>query len=461
MAEPRDANEASRPPLATRVLVATGLAAALAPLNSTMLSVALRDIGASLGESEATLTRSLVTPYLVASVVMQAPGGKLGDMLGHRRALALGQLVFLIGALVAVLAPGLVALSISRVAMASAGALIVPSAMALLRTELPAEVRGRAFGAFGATMSLAAALGPLIGGQLTAAFGWRSVFAVNLVVLPISALLARGGHAPTAAPKLGPRASFDWVGSVLLACSLASWVLAVGRGRSPDVRLLGVGLVLLVAFVLHERRQAAPVVELSLLGNLPYLAGGLLIALHNLAMYALLFELPTVCGIVLGAGAQRTGPLLVSIMAPMVVCSLVAGRLTDALGPRVVATMGTVATAAGFGILLASPVDSLLSLVPGLVVVGGGLGLAMSPAQSASMGAVPPEKSGVAAGMTSTLRYLGGIVGTLVLSLVMVPTSEPAVALASHRTALTIFLVAACAAMPFAWLLSKTVGRRG
>jgi EmrB/QacA subfamily drug resistance transporter len=438
--------------LPTRVIVATALAAALAPLNSTMLSVALRDIGASLGETESTLTRALVTPYLVASVVMQAPGGKLGDLLGHRRALMLGQLVFAAGALVAVLAPGLAELAIARVAMASAGALIVPSAMALLRNELPPEVRGRAFGAFGATMSLAAAIGPLVGGQLTSALGWRSVFAVNLIVLPLSALLARGSHGAAGA-KRASSGGFDWLGSVLLGASLAAWVLGVGRGRAPNVGLLVAGLVLLVVFVLHERRHPSPVVELSLLKNAPFVAGGVMIALHNLAMYALLFELPAVCGIVLGASARQTGPLLVSIMGPMVIGSLVAGRLTDSLGARSVAAMGALVTAGGFGLLLATPMTAMMSLVPGLLVVGAGLGLSTSPTQSASMSAVPPESSGVAAGLMATLRYLGGIVGTLVLSIVLSDATDASAALAAHRTALMIFLGAACVAIPCAWAL--------
>lgn len=461
MAEQAEAASEARAAPPTRIIVATALASALAPLNSTMLSVALSSIGATLHESESTLTRAIVTPYLVASIVMQAPGGKLGDLLGHRRALALGQTLFAIGAVLAVAAPNLVALTVARVAMATAGALVVPSAMALLRNELPLELRGRAFGAFGATMSLAAAVGPLLGGQLTSLFGWRSVFAVNLVVLPISMLLARGpAHAPTAPAKARAPIRFDWLGSVLLGVSLGAWVIGVGKGRAPNVALLGVGLVAFVAFVLHERRHATPVVDLSLLANLPFLSGGLIIALHNLAMYALLFELPTIAGIVLHADAHQTGPMLVSIMGPMVVFSLVAGRLTDALGPRTIAFVGTLSAAAGLSLLLFTPLDSMRSLVPGMVVVGAGLGLTTSPSQSASLGAVRPEQSGVAAGMMATLRYLGGIIGTLILSFVLVPTTDTAIAIAAHHAGLRVFLAATCLAIPFTWLLPAKVERR-
>ena len=237
-------------------------------------------------------------------------------------------------------------------------------------------------------------------------------------------------------------------------------MLGVGKGRAPNLGLLAAGLGLLVVFVLHERRHSSPVVDLSLLRNLPFVSGGIIIALHNLAMYALLFELPTVCGVVLHAGPHQTGPLLVAIMAPMVVFSLVAGRLTDAFGPRLIASLGTLSAAGGLAILLATPIDSMHALVPGMLVIGAGLGLTTSPSQSASMSAVRPDQSGVAAGMMATLRYLGGIVGTLILSIVLVPTAEASVAIASHHTGLTIFLGAACAAIPLAWLLPARVERR-
>jgi MFS family permease len=451
----------ARPALPARVIAASALAAALAPLNATMLSVALSSIGVSLHESESTLTRAIVTPYLVASIIMQAPGGKLGDLLGHRRALALGQALFAVGSVVAMLAPNLVALALARVAMATAGALVLPSAMALLRNELPVESRGRAFGEFGAVLSLAAAVGPLVGGQLTSRFGWRSVFAVNLVVLLLSRVLARGssheGEAP-AAPRAP--AGFDGLGSVLLGVALAAWVLGVSRGRDPNLSLLGAGLAAFIAFVLHERRHANPVVDLSLLTNVPFLAGGVIIALHNLAMYALLFELPAVAGVVLRANAQQTGPMLVSIMGPMVVSSLVAGRLTDAIGPRLVASVGTLATAAGIALLLVTPLESMGSLTPGMLLAGAGLGLATSPSQSASLGVVRPEQSGSVAGLLSTLRFLGGIIGTLALSFVLVPTADASVAIAAHRAGLRIFLGAACLAIPFAWLLPARVKPR-
>ncbi len=436
--------------LSLRLVAAMALASALAPLNSTMLSVALRPIGAAFGASDSTLTRALVTSYLVTSIVMQAPGGKLGDLLGHRRALAFGQMAFALGAVLALFSPTLTWLVVARVAMAAAGAMIVPSAMALLRTELPLALRGRAFGIFGASMALSAALGPPVGGQITVWFGFRAVFVVNLVVLPISAWLARTSSKSAAAPAK-VTARYDYLGTLLLGSGLACLALGVGRGGAIDLRLALACPVLLAIFVWVEGRAASPIVDLGLLRVLPFVTSGLLIALHNLAMYALLFELPNVCGMVLGSGASGAGRLLVSLMAPMVVFSPIAGRLTDSHGARRVALVGTTVALVGMVVLLLTPLRSLLSPVPGLVILGAGLGLSSSPAQSAGMSAIPASKSGVAAGMMATLRYLGGVIGTLILGVLfgvsrvssaIGAADDASAAVSLHRRALTIFCVA-------------------
>src|SRR5688500_8834370 len=167
-------------------LVAASLAATLMPLNSTMVAVALPDISDEFARDPALVTQGLFTSYLIASVVLQSPAGKLGDRVGHVRMVVAGQALVAAGALLGYLAPELWVLIVARVTMAAGGAALVPSAVALLRHDLPAERRGRAFGAFGGMMALSAALGPVVGGELVEAFGWRSLFAMNLPILAVS-----------------------------------------------------------------------------------------------------------------------------------------------------------------------------------------------------------------------------------------------------------------------------------
>ncbi|WP_235880379.1 MFS transporter [Polyangium aurulentum] len=437
MTEPQPAG------LPVRLLVAVTLSAALAPLNSTMVAVALPEMSRALHAESSVLRQGLVTSYLLTNIVLQSPGGKLGDRLGHRRSLGLGQLVFAMGAALAYLWPVLTVLTLSRILMAAGAAILAPSAMALLRTELPKEVRGRAFGAFGAMMALSAGTGPKVGALLVGRFGWTSIFLANVPVLVLSAVLARTAAPPAparAAAEGAPRARFDIVGSVLLGLSLIGLVLGF---ENPRLRwAAALGALGLVPFVLWERRAADPVIDFSLFKRRTFVAGGFIIALQNLAMYSIMFELPQVGARLFAVGPRDLGNTLVAMMATMVVVSPFAGRASERFGARAVALTGCLSALAGMIVLAVRPLNALTDAVPALVLLGAGLGLTSAPSQSASMGDVPREKSGMAAGLTSTMRYFGGVAGLSVLGFVLTETPSREVAMHEHTTAVIVFCVA-------------------
>ena len=440
----------------TRGLAAAFLAASLMPLNSTMMAVAVPAIATELDSDPATVTSALVTTYLVAAIALQSPGGRLGDRLGHWRVLTLGQVVLGVGALLGFLAPTLWLLSVSRVLMAVGGAVVVPATVALIRLELPADRRGRAYGLFGATMSLAAGIGPVVGGELVRTFGWEALFLANLPVLAVAGVLATGTRrvpAPAvAAQRRQGSARFDWLGSVLLTAAVAALVLGVQSSGPTSATLLLLSAAVSVAFVAQERRAADPVVAFALFRSASFTAGTLLIAFLNLVMYALLFEIPLVLEASFDLGAQRTGRLLVSMMLAMVVTSVVAGRLADRVGARLVASAGTLVCLTGVALLLGGSLRSADEVRLPLVLLGLGLGLANPAAQAASLARVARELSGTAAGMGSTMRYLGGVVGVAVRARVLdTGRSAPSV-LEQHHTLLTVFLavlVCGLACTPF------------
>ena len=437
---------------ATLALLAAGMmSSALAPLNSTMIAVALDSIRETFPVAQGWLRHLLVTSYLMTSIVLQSPGGSLGDRVGHRRALGIGQALFATGAVIAMATPVLAGLALARVTMAAGGAIMVPSAPALLRTELPAEVRGRAFGTFGATMALAAATGPLLGGLLTRSFGWTSIFLANVPVLLVAFVLARSG--PRAAPSTEKKATqpYDLLGTVLLGLALAALVGALeGRGAFRAAAAAS-SVVATVAFVAWERRAPQPVIDLELLRHPTFLAGGLVIALQNLAMYSLLFELPQVLHRVFGLDSKDTGKVLVTMMATMVVTSPIAGRVTEKLGARRTAVTGSLVGTLGIVVFLVVPLTGTTAAILPLVLIGLSIGFSSAPAQTMAMSSVPVRKSGMAAGVLATMRYLGGIAGIAILSLVLTSEENATVALAEHETALFLFLAAfaasvACAA---------------
>jgi EmrB/QacA subfamily drug resistance transporter len=383
-----------------RRFVGLGLAALLAPLNSTIIAVALPSIAGEFNASGASVTRWLVTAYLVVTIVAQSPAGKLADRFGYSLVLTLGRAMFGTGALLAAFSPSLPLLGAGRVLMAVGGALTIPTVLAELRNSVPQEKRGRVFGIFGAIMGTAAAAGPFLGGFLTARFGWHSIFFVNVPVVLLSFLL-EPLHKQEQPAR---RARFDVLGSALLAVVVLLLVLAVERNSAVYTIAT---LAMLAVFIAHELRAGDPVLDVRLFARAPFAAGSSIVALQNLTMYALLFLLPFFLG-----DASRSGRMLLLFTASMVLCSPIGGRLSDAIGPRIVALTGALLATAGAWMFVTSD-----QLIPSLIILGAGIGVSTSPSQAAALGAIEPQQAGVASGALGVMRYVGGVIGSGLVAL--------------------------------------------
>lgn len=421
-----------------RGLVGALMTASLMPLNSTMIAVAVPSVARTVDHGPAAVTQALVATYLIAAIALQSPGGKLGDRLGHWRVLALGQAAVGTGAILGFFATDLATLAGARVLMATGGALAVPATLALLRISLPLERRGPAFGTFGAVMALAAALGPIVGGILVDAFGWEAVFVANVPVLALAAILVASVRRVPDARAAG---RFDTLGSVLLTAALVLLVLAAQQPGAASVAPLLAGLGALAAFVAHERRVEDPVVAFDLFAASAFTAGTLLICLQNLVMYALLFEVPLVLEERFDLGARQTGQLLIWLMVAMVVTSLGAGRLTERVGPRALAVTGSLICVAGLVVLRVVALSAAGQVRLPLALLGVGLGLCGPAAQTASLSAVASARSGMAAGVGSTMRYLGGVAGIAFLGRSLDLHAGRAAVLSEHQHVVEVFLV--------------------
>ena len=422
------------------------MAAALAPLGSTMIAVALPSIGNELDIDSGVLTQWLVSSYLIVGIAVMSPGGKLGDRIGHSRSLLLGMTIYGCGSVVGFGLANLPSLAFARMSMAAGSALAVPAAMALMRNFVPVERRARMFGYFGSVMGTTAALGPLIGGELTVRFGWRSVFIANIPVIIISFLLIRmsrlgspsdEGERKTAAPR------FDVLGSVLLGAGLT--LLVVSVQTSTGALWYGIaGALSLACFVVWEQRVPEPVLDLRLFKNRAFAAGTAVIGLQNLAMYALLFQLPIFMEQVLGAESGTTGRTIIGMMVAMVVFSPIGGRLAERIGPRWTTFGGCLTTLSGlfaFGGFSEVLVPS--DLLPGMVLLGVGLGLSSAPCQAASMSSVDRSNAGMAGGAISTGRYIGGVIGISTLGFVLGRSGDGGLnAIAAHTSAMGVYVAA-------------------
>jgi MFS family permease len=412
-----------------------GLSAMLVPLGSTMIAVALPSIGAEFSRSPSELTQWLVNSYLLINIIALGPGGKLGDHWGYRRTLRLGQWLFGAGCLLPIVFHVFEALVASRVLMALGGAMMVPTVMAVFKITVPPEKRHRVFGYFGGLMGFAAALGPSLGGLLVHQFGWGAIFLMNLPPLALSVYFSadffKGGLHEV--PPVDFR--FDWLGTALLTASLLLLVIGL-----KDRSLLFVpGLVLMGVFVWWQSKSAQPLIDLKLFADRSFSAGCAIIALLNLSMYALLFQLPYLLKLLYQWGPEQSGHYMTTFMVSMMAASLVGGRVAEKIGVKITCVAGSLLAAAGLaGLATLVPGEAPWHVAGGLVLGGGGLGLANGPSQSAAMATVERNMSGVASGVMSTFRYLGGVVGISVLALLL---SAPASAqsLDQYHQAIMVF----------------------
>ena len=422
-----------------------------------MIAVALPAMGESFQVGSSDLTLWLVSSYLLVNIILQSPAGKLGDMVGRRRAFMIGLSLFAIGALIATLAPYLPVVAASRVLMAAGGAMLVPNAMALLRNVIPEHKRSRAFGYFGALLSASAAVGPLLGGILTEHFGWKAIFLVNLPLLLLSWVLVKSdtSYVRPSRDSRTEQPGFDFIGMGLLAMSLGILVIGLKSDEFWPLVAILLGTVGLVVFTNWEKYARYPLVDLQLFRRGPFVIGGVIIGLQNLGMYALLFQLPFLLKEWYLLEPGETGQILLMMMIFMVLLAPVGGRMGEYFGVRNTILSGLCISLAGLFMLLYAAGSTVLLWMPiSLALVGSGIGMVTGPAQSAALSAVLPEQSGVAAGILSTMRYLGGIAGITIISTILVGL-EPAAILLQNKICFGIYI----GVYSFALLLALAIPR--
>ena len=440
------------------VILAVALGTMLAPLNSTMIAVALpqiiRDFDVRVSTAE-----WLVTSYLIAMAALQPVAGKLGDRVGRRRLILGGLIYFGVASLGATFATSLPLLLFFRVQQAVAGAVTLPNGTALVRDIVPLERRARSFGMIGSATAFAAALGPPIGGLLVQTLCWRSIFFVNVPVI-LTALLLGWRAIPATRAAHGNR-PFDVVGGCLLSAILIGLTVLLTFGkRAGSATLLTISAIALAAlaayFVWYERRHPDPVLQPRFFRVRSFAAANGAIALSNLAMYSTLLTIPILLSRRGGWSSVRIGAVLVMLSGATVVCSPLGGRLADRIGRRWPTAIGL--TLLTLGVLpFALTGGTRVPLILGcLGVAGCGLGLSSAGMQTAAIEAVNPRESGVAAGLFSTSRYFGSIIGSSILAGLLGATGGD-----GARTVFVMVVVAAALSALCALAIQDRPGKSG
>jgi MFS family permease len=437
------------------LLTTASLGTILAPLNSTMLAVALPEIREEFAVGHAAVAW-LVSAYLIAMAVAQPIGGRLGDQLGRARVMRMGLLMFLALSLAAAVAPNFIALIVFRTGQALVGAAVIPNGMAMLRESLPSDRLGRANGITGSVIALSAAVGPLLGSVALVAGSWRFLFLVNVPFVAAALLSLALLSYRAEARRTG--ALLDWRGAILIATLLAALTQGFTWTRSGPAALavLAFVLVALAAWLLvrSQSRATVQVAEWRLLRHRPYFGATAYILLTNLVMYTTLLAIPFFLKEVQAKPTETAGLLLGLMSGLMMVSAPVAGHLSDARGRRPLALAGGLLQLTGILLLVGALSEGLATWYIGLCLafLGAGVGIGTGPANTAAIESAPIELAGSAAGTTSMMRYFGSIVGVGVLGAVL--TTDGAVpSVAVFRGLLAFLAVLSVAALLAASLI--------
>jgi MFS family permease len=405
-------------PLTTLVVVCAAIV--LVPISATGASLAVPGIGADL-HSGLSATDWAVNAFFLTFAAFMAITGSLADQTGRRRMFIGGLALFSTAMLVAAAAPGVAVLIAGR-ALAGAGAAATTTAgSALLAQAYPGPSRTRAFAAFGTSIGVGLAFGPLVAGLLVGAGGWRLFFAVaGLVLLPVLAAARLLGE------SRDPGEAIDWAGAATFTAALSLLVAAIVEGPSLgwDSSFVIVAtlaaVALFAAFVGLGRRSRAPMIDLGLLANARFAAICAMPVLLAFGFVALLIVLPPYFAAVDGDSAIESGLLLILLTGPTLPVPFVVGRIAHRVPLRalLITTMGLVAAGLAWLTVL-RPGASVAALAGPLLTIGVGFGISLAVMDGAAISSVPASRAGMAAGLFNTARLTGEAVAVAVTGAVL------------------------------------------
>ncbi|GAA1621601.1 MFS transporter [Nocardia ninae] len=393
-------------------------------MDAVIVNVALPSMQHQLGFSEQGL-QWVATGYLLTYGGFMLLGGRAADLVGRRRVLVAGVVVFALASLVGGFATTAEQLVGARIVQGAGAALMMPAALSLVTTSFKeGSDRHRALGVWGGMIGAASASGVLLGGVLTEYFGWRSVLLINPIIC-VLLLVAIYGLLPDDR-RSASRASFDLPGAVLGTGGMLLLVYAIveaphaGWDSLSTISLFAGAVLLLVAFVVNEHRSRNPLMPLSIFRVRGLAAADATQLIAIAGFMSMFFFLSLYMQNVLGYSALRTGIVYLPVTMGIGVGALVATKLIPLVGTRPLIVGGSVVASIGVFLLSGLPVDGdyMTDLLPGMMVMSVGLGFVMVSVTNAANAGVPADKSGLAASLLNSSQQLGGAFGLAVLTTV-------------------------------------------
>ena len=397
------------------ILIAVAITSFLAPFTISSLNVALPYLAIELSATTAEMNW-IATGFLISSAVFLIPFGRMADMYGKRKLFLLGISVFSLFSFLSSIALTSSQLAFLRILQGIGGAMIFSTGMAILVESYPINERGKILGINTASVYLGLSLGPVVGGILTVNLGWRSLFVLTAFLGIPAFLIASKRIADSVSER--SKEKFDLLGSLLYGISILAFI--TGSSEREYFALIPVSLLSLSLFLLWERRQIHPVIDLKMFTSSRTFAFSNLAALINYsATFALVYLMSIYLQMILDLDPQKSGFILLSQPAVMAAFSPFAGWLSDRIEPRFVATAGMILNAMGLGLLSTLSAASRISdVVIYLILMGIGFALFSSPNTNAVMSSVGRESYGIASATVSTMRVLGQTLSMAVVMLV-------------------------------------------
>lgn len=437
------------------VFCVTSVGTFMATLDSSIVNVALPRVAANLNVS-LPLVQWVVSAYLLAISCLLPLFGRLGDLLSRRLVYNAGFIVFTLGSVFCGLAGHIGLLIAARVVQAVGAAMLMANAPAIISATFPGRERGRALGLVGMIVALGSMTGPSVGGFLVDAFGWESIFYVNL---PIGIVGFLAGYFILPRDKRCRGETFDYPGAILFAVGMTSFLLAVSHGEEwgwLSVKVIALAILAVLsfsAFLRHEKRHPFPMIDLSLFDNWAFSSGNITGLLSFMASFSNTMLLPFYLSSILNLSPSQIGLLITPFPIVLVIVAPVSGYLSERINPALLSGFGLTCVTLGLiWIALLTTTSALWEVAAGQAILGLGNGLFQSPNNNSVMSSVPPAKLGTAGGINSLVRNVGQVCGiaisvsilewrqAAILSGIASPTLEQKVAafLIGYHTALGV-----------------------
>jgi MFS family permease len=410
-----------------RVLVPLALAQFICSFAGSNMNVMINDISDDL-DTTVQGVQIAITVFLLVMAALMIPGGKLTDRWGRKRCFMLGLTIYAIGALLSALSPGLGVLLLGNSILEGVGTALLIPPVYILTTMLFDDMtsRARAFGVITGMGGIGAAAGPLIGGLITTAISWRAAFVFQAIVVATIVFLSRPIEDPLPPDPTRP---FDTVGAVLSAVGLVLVVMGVSAADTNawlTLALIAAGALVLAGFLWHvratERAGREPLLSSGLFRNRVSNLGLVTQNIQWLMLLGTAFVVSAFLQVVRGYNAIETGVIFTAATGGILASSLAAERLAKKHPQRALIIAGFVTTLAGIGVLLAlvkgSP--SVYAFAPGLLLIGLGVGVMLTPSVNVVQSSFPEKLQGEISGLSRSVSNLGSSLGTAIAGTILV-----------------------------------------